>query len=84
MTSEWDAYASAINRLFDKKETITSDYYYTKENYPTYKDFASEFGYGEDSIKGLKIYKLCLVQGGKLHKLFTDKDIEDVRKELEL
>jgi len=65
-------------------ETIDSDYSNTKENYPTYKDFASEFGYDEDSIKGLKIYKTCLKQAEKLNKLFNEDQMEQISKELGL
>jgi hypothetical protein len=65
-------------------EILTSDYYYTKENYPNYQDFASEFGYGEDSRKGERIYARSLRQGEKLHSIFTDSDIEKIREALEL
>lgn len=64
-------------------DIITSDYYYTKDQYPSYSDFAGEFGYGEDSRSGEKTYKRCLVQGEKLHKLFSDNEIEQLRNELE-
>jgi len=65
-------------------ETIVNDYTLTPEYYPTYHDFSSEFGYDEDSIKGLKAYKRCMKQGEKLHKLFNDADIEKIREELDL
>lgn len=65
-------------------ETITSDYYYTKEYYPTFSDFCSEFGYDTDSRKAEKAYRLCLIQGNKLHKLFNEQEIEQLREELEV
>jgi len=65
-------------------ETMTSDYYYTIENYPNFEDFAGEFGYDKDSIKAEKIYKACLFNGVKFHKLFSDEDIEQIRKELDI
>jgi hypothetical protein len=65
-------------------EFLTSDYYYTKENYPSYKEFASEFGYDEDSRKGEKIYSRSLKQGEKLHKIFNDSDIQKIREALDL
>jgi len=65
-------------------EIITSDYYYTKDTYPDYQDFAREFGYGEDSIKGLKVYNRCLKGAEKLHKVFSDSDIEMIREDLEI
>ena len=64
-------------------EAITSDYYYTKDQYPNYREFAQEFGYGDDSRSGEKTYKRCLAQGEKLHRLFSDKEIEQIRNDLE-
>lgn len=65
-------------------EMITSDYYNTEQNYPTYDDFANAFGYGEDSGKGEKMYGNVLKQAEGLHRVFTDKEIEEIRNELEL
>jgi len=62
---------------------ITSDYFFTKDNYPTYKDFAEELGYDTDSIKGLKSYERCLQQGTKLHKVFTEEDVKKLQEELD-
>jgi hypothetical protein len=73
-------------RLDDEKdkagilETITSDYFVTKENYPTIEDFKAEFGY-EDNKIARRIYKACIVQSEKLHKLFNDDEIELIRSE---
>lgn len=65
-------------------EIMSSDYYYTKEQYPDYEDFANEFGYEVDSRKGEKIYDKCIKLGEKLHKIFSDSDIEILREELDL
>jgi len=65
-------------------ETITSDYYLTKDYYPDFESFASEMGYDIDSRKHERIYKNCLEQGEKLHKLFTDADMENIRKDLDI
>ncbi len=82
-----DSIADTIDRLKPKKrdilEVITSDFFYTKEYYPHYEDFAREFGYNEDSIKGLAIYEKCLKQGEKLHKVFTEDDIRKLAEELD-
>lgn len=64
-------------------ECVCSDYYYTEEYYPNYEEFSKEFGYNEDSIKGLKIYKNCLKQAAKLRRVFNEEAIEQIRKELE-
>jgi len=66
----------------DLLETLTSDYYYTTEYYPTFEDFADEFGYESDSRKAHSIYKKALKNGNDLHKLFNDEDIEKLRNEL--
>jgi hypothetical protein len=66
----------------DILEIITSDFFYTREYYTHYEDFAKEFGYDEDSIKGLQTYEKCLKQGEKLHKVFTEDDIRKLSEEL--
>ena len=67
----------------DILECITSDYYYSKDYYPDLQSFCDEFGYDIDSRKAEGIYKKCLRQSEKLHKLFNDTDIETLRKELD-
>ena len=82
-----DSIADTLDGFKPKKidilEIITSDFFYTKEYYPNYEDFAQEFGYSEDSIKGLSIYERCLKQGEKLHSVFSVDEIEKLRKELD-
>jgi len=55
---------------------VKADYFNTKEYYPTFEDFADSFGYGKDSREAEKIYKHCLKQAEKLHRVFTQEDIE--------
>ena len=55
---------------------VKGDYYNTKENYPTFQDFASEFGYDIDSRQAERVYKKCLKQARKLHLVFTQEEIE--------
>lgn len=77
-------------KLDDKKdkngilENMYSDYYMTPENYPTLAEFSNEFGYeGQPNNFVRKIYKRCMVQGTKLHKLLTSEEMEQVREELD-
>ncbi len=82
-----DSIANTNDNLKPKKvnvlEIITSDFFYTKEYYPDFGDFVKEMGLNEDSIKDLETYKKCLVQGDKLHQVFTDDDIKKLREELD-
>jgi len=82
-----DSLADTHDDLKPKKrdilEIITSDFFYTKDYYPTFGDFAKEMGLSEDSIKGLETYKKCLVQGEKLHKVFSENEINNLREELD-
>lgn len=55
---------------------VKGDYYNTKEYYPTFKDFADGFGYERDSRQAEKVYKQCLRQAKKLHRVFTQEEIE--------
>ena len=45
--------------------------------------FGKEMGLSEDSIKGLETYKKCLLQGKKLHEVFTEDDIYNLDEELD-
>lgn len=49
--------------------------YHTEENF---KDFCSEFGYNEDSIKALKLHKKCLKQSEKIKKIFTEEEARNL------
>lgn len=86
------SFGDSLNNTHEQKkpdkngllETITSDYFYTTEYYPTFEDFASEMGYKEDSRSAEKIYKKCIEGADKLHTVFNDADIEKIREDLEL
>ncbi len=82
-----DSIADTHDGLKPKKrdilEIITSDFFYTKDYYPDFGEFAKEMGLSEDSIKGLETYKKCIVQGEKLHQVFTEDDIRILSEELD-
>jgi len=59
--------------LYSILACISAEYMYQGMNF---KDFCSEYGYNEDSIKDNDLYKKCLEHNKKLHEIFTDKDIE--------
>ena len=65
----------------DILDCITRDYYSECENFD---DFCAEFGYDSDSRKSYKTYKAVKRQSEKLHKVFTDADIDQLRSELEV
>lgn len=48
-----------------------------------FEDFCDNFGYDQDSIKSLEIYKACQKIAKQLNSLFTQKQIEDLRELLE-
>ena len=78
-----DTHDNRKPKKVDVLEIITSDFFYTKEYYPVFGDFASEMGLNVDSIKDLETYKKCLVQGDKLRQVFTENDIKKLREELD-
>ena len=41
-------------------------------DYPTYEEFAPEFGLDSDSIKGLEIYRACIAIGLKMRRIPDD------------
>jgi rhodanese-related sulfurtransferase len=47
-----------------------------------FKDFCESFGYDEDSRKAYKVYKKCIKQSEKIHKLFSDAELEKLDEEL--
>lgn len=85
-------YATSYNDWRKGKETldesdyknalncILSDSYAAQD---TFKDFYSEFGYSDDSIKALKTYKECKRNAERLNKLFSGLDLLSVQNELE-
>ena len=45
-----------------------------------FKDFCSEFGYSDDSIKALKIYKACKKTRDNLNELFNINELEQIKE----
>lgn len=42
----------------------------------SFTDFCGEFGYSDDSIKAKETWEGCLEQYSKLHRIFTQEDID--------
>lgn len=42
----------------------------------TFGEFCDDFGYDEDSRKALKTFEACRIQSKKLHKIFTDEEVQ--------
>lgn len=59
---------------------VLSDSYAAQD---TFKDFCSEFGYSDDSIKALKTYKECKRNAERVNKLFGGLDLLSIQNELE-
>lgn len=49
----------------------------------SFKDFCSEFGYSDDSIKALNTYKECKRLYERLNKLFSGLNLLSIQNELE-
>lgn len=49
----------------------------------SFKDWCSNYGYDDDSIKALETYKDCQEEYNKLQSLFTNKEIETLRDMLQ-
>lgn len=49
-------------------------------DYPSYEDWAKEFGYAEDSRAGEKIYRACLATGLKLRAVLGDAVLTELRE----
>ena len=47
-----------------------------------FNDFCADFGYDEDSRKAYKVFKKCIKQSQKIHKLFTNTELETLDEEL--
>lgn len=55
---------------------IRSDFHYDKEMFPTFEDFANEFGYDLDSRKAEKLYHKVIKLADKLQSVFTKELVE--------
>ena len=77
-------FGDSINNTRERKQLddysvlacVKSEYTCSKEQYPTFEDFADSFGYDRDSRQAEKIYKRCLKQAERLHRVFTQEEIE--------
>lgn len=85
---------NSITMLFHdnyKNESGKDDFLYALlmdamayENCFNLDDFMDEFGYGYDQRKEAeKAYKACEKQYNKLHRLFTEKEIDELHNEFE-
>ena len=64
-------YDNVDDLLYTILASVASDYYIPDD----YTDFISEFGY-DDNSDTKKLHRKCVVHAEKLHKIFTDEDIE--------
>jgi hypothetical protein len=58
--------------LYSVLSCSRSDYYCPI----SFKEFCDEFGYNNDSITDKNIWEKCLEQSSKLHKIFTEDEID--------
>lgn len=58
--------------LYTVLSCCSSDFYCPID----FEEFCSEFGYDTDSKKAENIWKLCLKQSSKLHKIFSEEEID--------
>lgn len=62
-------------------ESIQSDYYLTTDYYPTFNDFASDFGYKlheSDGYNVKSLYKKCMKHGAGLQKVISKDWLENI------
>jgi len=72
----------AADKPQEYKNTIL-DIIVSESNTPEdFEDFCQEFGYEEDSRKAYTIFKKCVRQSEKIHKLFSDAELEKLDEEL--
>jgi len=51
--------------------------------YELFEDFCDNFGYDQDSIKALEIYKACQKNAKQLNKVFSNEKLNTIRELLE-
>jgi hypothetical protein len=72
----------AADKPQEYKNTIL-DIIVSESNTPEdFSEFCGDFGYEEDSRKAYKVYKKCIKQSEKIHKLFSDAELEKLDEEL--
>ena len=62
--------------LVDVLSSLISD----TNDLDTFEDWCGCFGYDTDSIKANKMYKQCLEELKQLKKMFTEKELKELRK----
>ena len=60
------------NTLYDVLACTGSEFFIPE----TFGEFCAEFGYDEDSRKAEKTFRACRIQSAKLHKIFTDEEVQ--------
>ena len=59
-------------------ECMSMDYFSDSERFPSFEDFANEFGYDTDSRKAEKTYKAVIKLADKLQSVFTEEDVQSM------
>ena len=76
----WDSIDSTQKNIkpsaYDALTTLSSESY----TYQSFADFASEFGYDQDSRKALRTYKEVQILAAKINAFFTTEEIEALRE----
>lgn len=52
----------------------------TKYDPGSFEDFCWEYGYDDDSIRDLKVYKAVCGEWQKMCQIFTEEDMEKLRE----
>lgn len=75
----WD---SIHNTFFNKPAPTSYDVLacLTKHNCGTFDEFCDEYGYDNDSIRALNIYKACSKEYNDLQRIFTEKQMQALRE----
>lgn len=77
----WRKRKEVLNE-FDYKDAL---FFVLMESYisrGSFEDFCSEFGYSDDNINALKIYKACKRNAERLNNVFSGLDLLSIQKEL--
>ncbi len=69
-----------INKDFSEPSPYSVLASLIKHDVGSFKDFCSEFGYNDDSIKATKIYKAVLNEYNNIKMLWTDSEIEQLQE----
>lgn len=76
-----------VNEMGNPQKPTKKDVLYSMimddVNNMNFNDFCNEFGYDNDSIKALKIYKACLKETEAYYNMFNNKEREILRELLQ-